>query len=172
MRFRSDGDISGIRVALCKAVLARERRLGIKGIDEELPVSLNRESTEPGYLLGRLFSTLENVQRAALGRQVKATIRDRYYGAASATPASVFPVLLRNTQHHLSRVRKDKPGLAGMFENELGEIIDRLGSAFPPTLGMQAQGRFAIGYYQETQARFQKVKDQIEAEVESQEEIQ
>jgi CRISPR-associated protein Csd1 len=71
MRFRSDGDLSGIRVALCKAVLAREKRLGVKGIDEELPVSLNKESIEPGYLLGRLFSTLENVQRAALDRSTR-----------------------------------------------------------------------------------------------------
>ncbi len=135
-------------------------------------MSLNKESTEPGYLLGRLFSTLENVQRAALGRQINATIRDRYYGAASATPASIFPMLVRNTQNHLSRVRKDKPGLAIVFENELGEIIGKLGSAFPRSLGMEAQGRFAIGYYHETAARFQKVKEQIEGEMESQEGIE
>jgi CRISPR-associated protein Csd1 len=81
-------------------------------------------------------------------------------------------MLLRNTQHHLSRLRKDKPGLAVMFDNEMGEIMDQLESAFPRTLGMESQGRFAIGYYQETQARFQKVKNQIEADVESEEEIQ
>ena len=68
MRFRSDGDLSGIRVALCKAVLAREQRLGVKGSNEELPVSLNKESTEPGYVLGRLFSTLENVAARGAGQ--------------------------------------------------------------------------------------------------------
>jgi CRISPR-associated protein Csd1 len=155
MRFRADGDISGTRVALCKGVLAREQRLGNKDITKgELPVSLDPTNTDPGYLLGRLFSTLENVQRAALGKQINATIRDRYYGAASATPASVFPVLLRNAQHHLSRVRKDKPGFAVNLEKEVGGIIDQLGPTFPKNLRIEAQGHFAIGYYHQTQARF------------------
>lgn len=155
-RMRADGNISGLRVALCKGVLARERRLGVKGNTTEVPVSLNKSNDDPGYLLGRLFSTLENVQRMALGKQVNATIRDRYYGAASATPAGVFPVLLRNTQHHLSRLRKDKPGLAVNLENEIGEIVDLLGSTFPKSLRMEAQGHFAIGYYHQTQARFSR----------------
>lgn len=155
MRFRADGDISGARVALCKGVLARDRRLDNKNVNkEEPPVSLDPTNTDSGYLLGRLFSTLENVQRAALGKQINATIRDRYYGAASATPASVFPVLLRNAQHHVSRVRKDKPGFAVNLERQIGEIIDQLGPAFPRSLRIEAQGHFAIGYYHQTQARF------------------
>lgn len=155
MRFRADGDISGMRVALCKGVLAREQRLGNKDIIKGEPsVSLDPTNTDPGYLLGRLFSTLENVQRAALGKQINATIRDRYYGAASATPASVFPVLLRNAQHHLSRVRKDKPGFAVNLEKEVGGIVDQLGPTFPKSLRIEAQGHFAIGYYHQTQARF------------------
>lgn len=155
MRFRADGDISGVRVALCKGVLAREQRLDNKDNNKgEPPVSLDPTNTDPGYLLGRLFSTLENVQRAALGKQINATIRDRYYGAASATPANVFPVLLRNAQHHLSRVRKDKPGFAVNLEKEIGGIIDQLGPTFPRSLRIEAQGHFAIGYYHQTQARF------------------
>ena len=160
MRFRADGDISGTRVALCKGVLARERRLdGIQHRNHHhnpdgVPVSLDTANTDPGYLLGRLFSTLENIQRAALGGDLNATIRDRYYGAASATPANVFPMLLRNAQHHLSRVRKDKPGLAVNLEKEIGETIDHLGTAFPRSLRIDAQGHFAIGYYHQTQARF------------------
>lgn len=155
MRFRADGDVSGTRVALCKGVLAREQRLGNKDINKgEPPVSLDPTNTDPGYLLGRLFSTLENVQRTALGKQINATIRDRYYGAASATPASVFPLLLRNAQHHLSRVRKDKPGFAVNLEKEVGGIVDQLGPAFPKNLRIEAQGHFAIGYYHQTQARF------------------
>ncbi len=158
MRFRADGDISGTRVALCKGILARERRLdGIHNLhhhNQGVPVSLDTANTDPGYLLGRLFSTLENVQRAALGKDINATIRDRYYGAASATPANVFPMLLRNAQHHLSRVRKDKPGLAVNLEKDIGETIDLLGTAFPRSLRIDAQGHFAIGYYHQTQARF------------------
>lgn len=154
MRLRADGDITGIRVALCKAVLARDLRLGVKGINEEIPMSLNRESSSPGYRLGRLFAELENIQRAALGGSVNATIRDRFFGAASATPASVFPILLRNTQHHLSRLRKDKPGLAHSLEKEIGEIVDGLDTHFPRNLRIEDQGRFAIGYYHQSQSRF------------------
>lgn len=156
MRMRADGHISPLRVALCKGVLARDRRLGVKGIDKEVPVSLETNNTDPGYLLGRLFATLENVQEAAQGKNVNATIRDRYYGAASATPASIFPVLIRNAQHHLGKVRKDKPGLAVNLEKQVSEIVDLLGSTFPRSLRIEAQGRFAIGYYHQTQARYIK----------------
>lgn len=169
MRMRADGDVGGTRVALCKAVIARNRRLRSRDPNtgpntdpntdsnpdhRSVPVSLDLANTDPGYVLGRLFSTLENVQRAALGKDINATIRDRYYGAASATPASVFPMLLRNAQHHLGRVRKDSPGRAVNLEKEIGQTIDLLPAEFPRSLRIEAQGHFAIGYYHQTQARF------------------
>lgn len=160
MRLRADGDISGTRVALCKAVLARDLRLGVKGINEEIPMSLDKEASNPGYRLGRLFAVLESAQHHALGGKVNATIRDRYYGAASATPATVFPMLLRNTQNHLSKVRKEKPGLAVTLEKEISEIIDGLPPQFPRSLRLEDQGRFAIGYYHQSQARFGHSKDE------------
>lgn len=157
MRMRSDGDISGLRVALCKAVLNRELRLSqSQQQDKEVPVSLDVDSTNAGYLLGRLFAVLEGAQRMALGGQVNATIRDRYYGSASATPALVFPLLLRNTQNHMSRLRKDKPGAAVHLERDIQAVIGKLPGEFPKHLGLQDQGRFAIGYYHQAQARFQK----------------
>jgi CRISPR-associated protein Csd1 len=155
MRMRADQKVDqrtvGIRAALCRAVLARRSRL--YSHDRSPPVSLDTANTERGYVLGRLFSLLENAQRAALGDKLNATIRDRYYGAASATPANVFPVLLRNAQHHLSRLRKDKPGLAVTIEKDIGETIALL-DGFPRSLRIEAQGQFAIGYYHQTQARF------------------
>ena len=116
-------------------------------------MSLDRESSNPAYRLGRLFAELENVQKLALGG-VNASIKDRFFGAASATPASVFPVLLRNAQHHLSRLRKDKGGLAHTLEKEIGGIIDGLDARFPRSLRIEEQGRFAIGYYHQSSARF------------------
>lgn len=170
MRFRADGQISPLRVAICKGVMARNARLGksqgmstYKGV---LPMSIDLDNTDPGYLLGRLFSTLENVQRAALGAKINATIRDRYYGSASATPASIFPMLLRNAQNHLGKLRKEKTGLAVNLEKEIGQIIDLLGPSLPRSLPIEAQGRFAIGYYHQTKARFVRFdeKDAIESE--------
>jgi CRISPR-associated protein Csd1 len=158
MRFRADGQVSPLRVALCKGVLTRNARLDKRQDNRtdkgKPPMSLDPGNTDPGYLLGRLFSTLENIQRAALGAQVNATIRDRYYGAASATPASIFPVLLRNTQNHLGKLRKEKAGLAVNLEKEIGQIVDTLPPALPRSLRIEEQGRFAIGYYHQTQARF------------------
>ncbi len=169
MRMRADGDISGVRVALCKAVLARESRLGGKTNHEELPMSLDKEAGNPGYRLGRLFAVLESAQRLALGDKVNTTIRDRYYGAASATPAMVFPMLLRNTQNHLSKVRKDKPGLAVNLERDIAEIIDGLQSQFPRSLRLEDQGRFAIGYYHQSHTRFTRNTDPEQSEQGAQE---
>lgn len=157
MRMRADGDENaiGTRAALIKAILVRAKRLGQKSESiGEIPVSLDTTNTSPGYLLGRLFSVLESIQRAALGSDINATIRDRFYGSASATPASVFPMLVRNAQHHLSRLRKDKPGFAVNLEKDISDILDLLGTSFPKSLGLEAQGHFTIGYYHQTKVRF------------------
>jgi CRISPR-associated protein Csd1 len=164
MRMRADGAISGLRVALCKAVLARDQRLDNKDHQQEVPVSLDRSITTPGYLLGRLFSVLESIQEAAL-HSVNASIKDRYYGSASAMPAGVFPLLMRGAQNHLSKALKDPKGkgLAISLEKEAQQIIEELGSEFPKTLRLEDQGRFAIGYYHQRNERFRSKASKNEA---------
>lgn len=155
MRLRSDKDISGIRVALIKGILNRNYRL--KNLETKkggLSMSLDTSNKDVGYLIGRLFASLENVQRSALGRDINSTIRDRYFGAASATPASIFPMLIRNAQNHLGKIRKEKPGLAVNLEKEIGEIINMLDPKFPKNLALEMQGHFAIGYYHQNSARY------------------
>lgn len=139
-----DNAASGWHAAAIRAVLVRDYRLGF--YKENVPMSLDREHRTPGYLLGRLFAVYELAQRAALGR-VNATIRDKYFGAASATPASVFPLIVRGGQNHLAKVRKDKPGWAALIERELEDIHAGLEPSLPRSLGLQQQGEFAIGYY-------------------------
>lgn len=170
MRIRADGNLSGLRAAICKGILARERRLGNVAETEEVPVSLDKESKSPAYRLGRLFAVLEDVQRVALGER-NATIRDRYYGAASATPAAVFPVLLRSTQNHLGKLRKEKPGFAVNLEKDIGEIVDGLRESLPRSLRLEDQGRFAIGYYHQSRSRFNRA-DATEAAQHSDSEMQ
>jgi CRISPR-associated protein Csd1 len=142
MRLRADHDVNGLRVAMLKAVLIRNFAM-------EVPVSLDVENKDSGYLLGRLFAAYEYVQTQALGGRVNATIRDQYYGTASATPRAVFPLLQRKATHHLSRLRKDKPGLAVNLDRRIGEIFELADpeSLFVPILSAQRQALFAVGYY-------------------------
>src|SRR5208337_5542766 len=103
-RLRTDRIVDGLRVALIKACLVRGMRRYDTDQPKEAYVSLNRDDLNPAYRLGRLFAVLEKSQEAALDG-VNATIRDRFYGSASATPAAVFPILIRNGMHHLAGLR-------------------------------------------------------------------
>jgi CRISPR-associated protein Csd1 len=131
------------RVGMIKAVL---RRRGRKDID----VALDDNNTDVPYLLGRLFAVLENLQGRALDNP-NATIRDRFFGAASSTPALVFPRLLRLSIHHATKIANRWP------EPLKARIVDKLPSApFPAVLDLEQQGLFAIGYYHQREALFRK----------------
>ncbi|OAI23405.1 type I-C CRISPR-associated protein Cas8c/Csd1 [Methylosinus sp. R-45379] len=143
-RLRADRDVNAVRVGILKSVL-------IRNFDfvKEAPVALDRQNLNPGYLLGRLFATYEYLQTQSFAGNLNATIRDQYYGAASATPRSVFPLLQRKATHHLAKLRKDKPGLAINLDRKIGEIFELASpdSLFVRTLNSQFQALFAIGYY-------------------------
>ena len=115
-------------------------------------MSLDPSNSSPGYCLGRLFAVLEKIQEDAQPG-INATIRDRFYGAASSSPASVFPQLLKLKNHHLAKL--DNPTFRGAHEKRLTEIFDGI-SDMPPHLAMEEQARFAIGYYHQRQAFFTK----------------
>jgi CRISPR-associated protein Csd1 len=132
------------RIALVKAFLVRNQK-------EEVSVSLDPRATDPAYRLGRLFAVLERLQQAAVSP--KATIRDRYWGSASATPAFVFPQLLSLATSHLGKLEGDQPGLAKWFERQIEEICDALPPSLPNNLSLIEQGRFAIGYWHQRHAR-------------------
>ncbi|MFZ3485007.1 type I-C CRISPR-associated protein Cas8c/Csd1 [Sphingomonas sp. 3-13AW] len=148
MRLRAGDDpATGWHAAVVRAVLTRSYG--------GAPMGLSTTEENAGYRLGRLFAVLEEAQERALGR-VNASIRDRYFGAASATPASVFPLLLRGVQNHLGKLRKDEPGSAQSVEIKLGEIMSGIATDLPKTLKLEDQGRFAIGYYHQRSERFRK----------------
>ena len=149
MRLRTDKDVNALRVSLLKAILLRNHSHPQTNSPTEVSVSLNPQNNDPGYLLGRLFASYEYAQTQALGGKVNATIRDQYYGTASATPRAVFPTLQRKLNHHLSRLRKDRPGLAVNLDRSIGEIFELADAdkLFVPTLTAQRQALFAVGYY-------------------------
>ncbi|MDA3878031.1 MAG: type I-C CRISPR-associated protein Cas8c/Csd1 [Halothiobacillus sp.] len=148
-RCRAEQKPTYARAAVIKASLNRLIRRTHN--EEEYTVMLDPTNTHPAYLLGRLFATLEKIQEEA-SPGLNATIRDRYYGAASSTPVAVFTTLLRLHNHHLGKLSK---GRAVQMERLVGEIMGGLDD-FPRILTLPDQGRFALGYYHQRQAFFTK----------------
>ncbi len=147
-RIRADREIGHLRAATIKAILNHNFQKGIS-------IMLDTERTESSYHLGRLFASLERAQEDALPG-LNATIKDRYFGAASSTPASVFPRLIRLNQHHLGKL---SVGRKVVTDKRMQEIMGRI-DAFPSHLGLSDQGLFAIGYYHQRQDFFtKKTKD-------------
>lgn len=111
---------------------------------------LDPENPSVAYRLGRLFATLEKIQEEA-SPGLNATIRERYYGAASSTPVAVFTTLMRLKNHHLAKL--SNKGRAVNFEKLLAQIMSGIDD-FPRHMPLQDQGRFAIGYYHQRQDFF------------------
>ncbi|MBK9493329.1 MAG: type I-C CRISPR-associated protein Cas8c/Csd1 [Xanthomonadales bacterium] len=149
-RCRAEQKPTYARAAAIKASLNRWIRLRHANEKEYLPM-LDPDNTQPAYRLGRLFATLEKIQEEA-SPGLNATIRDRYYGAASSTPVAVFTTLLRLKNHHVGKL---SPGRATQMEKLVGEILSDVAD-FPKQLPLQGQGRFALGYYHQRQAFFTK----------------
>ena len=151
-RIRAEQDISRLRVAMLKAYLNRYQRVHPNN-QKEITVALDTDNENAGYRLGRLFAVLEKIQEDAQPG-INATIRDRFYGAASTTPVTVFPRLLKLKNHHLSKLGNKAFQIA--HERRLADIIGGLAPTMPSHLSLDDQARFAIGYYHQRQALFAK----------------
>lgn len=159
-RIRAEHEANYPRAALIKACLNRASRSSGSAHEEELNVSLDTTNTNVGYRLGRLFAALEKIQGDALPG-LNATVRDRFYGAASATPVTVFATLLKLSTHHLAKI--ENRSWAVNDEKLLQEICGGLDSSgFPAHLSLDDQGRFAIGYYHQKQAFYTKKSEPTE----------
>jgi CRISPR-associated protein Csd1 len=168
-RNRAEQDVTYLRAATIKACLNRAGRLSPTAnqhglLKEEFSAMLDLNNAGTPYRLGRLFSTLEKIQEEA-SPGLNATIRDRYFGAASSTPVAVFTTLLRLKNHHLGKLANR--GRVTNFEKLIGEIMSEIHD-FPVHLALQDQGRFALGYYHQRQAFFTK-SDHIETTPQDQE---
>lgn len=150
----SDLDRRDARAALIKAVLVRRRRLMPAFATYPEPTkAMDPSNDNPGYLLGRLMAVLERLQQVALGSP-NASVVDRYFSAASASPRGVFVRLLKNARHHARKAEDDDrtAGLAHWLERQMDDIADRFSprmNGFPATLSLEDQGLFVLGYHQE-----------------------
>ena len=158
-RIRADGEVNALRAGILKALLIRNFKM-------EAPVALDPENRNRGYLLGRLFALYEEIQRTALGGKVNATIKDKFYGSASATPRKVFAVLDSGSANHLSKVRKTSPGREFNLQRQLRTIMDLMEPSdeaakdpFPVSLNAQEQAWFGLGYHHQRSEFFKKTSE-------------
>lgn len=164
-RNRAEQNVTRNRAALIKAVMLSQ----FVDYEEDYMEKLDTTSTSPGYLCGRLLAELEAAQKAAVNP--RATLVDRYYGAASSAPATVFGHLLRDFQvAHMAKLRKTRPGTYNAIDIRVQEILAQLGE-FPKVLTLKEQALFSLGYYhQKAENRAARIANAQEAENQTQEE--
>lgn len=165
-RCRAEQEVSYHRAAVIKACLNRSSRR-LNSTEEAHTIMLDPSNTQAPYCLGRLFAVLEKIQEESAGGSLNKTIRDRYYGAASSTPASVVPMLLKLKNHHVGKL--DDRGQRMLYrafqdhrpDDYIGEILAGV-DEIPAHLTLSQQGLFALGYYHQRQAFFTKADSAID----------
>lgn len=139
------------RLGLLKAFCIRNRRT------PNMTTELNDYETDPAYLCGRIMAILARIQRAALG-DVGAGVVQRYYAAASATPALILGRLVRTAQiGHLPKI--ESKALQRWFDNQLRDAWNQLHQTPPATLSLEGQTLFAMGYYHQQAKRSENVTE-------------
>ena len=152
-RIRAEQSLNNTRAAIIKAYLNRQQNDN----QQKIEVMLDKENTNQGYLCGRLFAVLDKIQDEANNQH---SIRERYMNSASATPAAVFATILNLSYHHSEKLNE---GRKVWFEKIKQEIVDKISpDGFPAHLDLQDQGRFFVGYYQQTQWFYTKKEEQTE----------
>ena len=153
MRIRAERDINRGKAAIIKAYYLRNSNPDCP--KEVLTVALNEASTNPAYTLGRLFSVYEAVQSDA-NPGINSTIKDKYFNSAASTPARIFPLLDNLCQKHL---RKLSTGRRIWYEKQIMTLTAVLGDEYPTRMNLPQQGSFNLGYYHQTQKRYEKKEE-------------
>lgn len=154
IRIRAEqGKVTGGKAGIIKAYLIRNMNWKEGG----KYMGLNEESRETSYVLGRLFSVLESIQMDA-NPGIKATIRDRYFNSACATPASIFPVLIKLKNSHMKKLERENGGAKIYYEKLLTELMGKL-DEYPKRLSLEEQGKFILGYYHQVQRKYEKKEE-------------
>ncbi len=153
LRIRAEREITRERAAIIKAYYLRNPNE--KCPKEVLTVSLNKDSKNVPYTLGRLFSVYEEIQQAA-NPGINTTIKDKYFGSAATMPATVFPILSSLAQKHL---RKLSDAQRIYLDKKVMTLKDILGEQYPAHMSLPEQGSFDLGYYHQTQDRYTKKED-------------
>lgn len=154
LRIRAEKRVTRGRAAILKAYYLKNEHMQCPR--EVLQMELNEQSTNVPYMLGRLFAVLEHIQQEA-NPGINATIKDKYFNSAAATPAQIFPLLLNLSQKHLRKLKDE--GSRITFNRRMQEIMEGIGQEFPARMTLPQQGSFYLGYYHQTQKRYQKKEE-------------
>ena len=87
---------------------------------------------------------LEAIQASA-NPGINATIKDKYFNSAAATPAVIFPILLNLAQKHLKKLRGSNAGLVVFYEKQLTELCSRIGEQYPAHMNLPPAGFVPVG---------------------------
>ena len=158
IRINAERDVNAEREAIRAAVIKAFLTRNYPEYKEVLTVSINNDTNNQAYNLGRLFSILEEIQSVA-NPTINSTIKDRYFTSASSTPAAIFPFLLDLAQKHFKKIRTENQGFCIAKQKEITEILSRFEESFPVRMTMQEKGAFQIGYYHQVQKRYTKKED-------------
>lgn len=159
-RLKIDHKITPPRAGIIKAYLLKNSTNC--NLKEALTLELNNNCTLVPYLLGRAFAVCEAIQRASFGdaSSDRTTIKDRYFDSACATPALVFPQILKLKNCHIKQLKREHMGSAVYYEKTLAEILSSVNCVFPKSLNMEEQGIFILGYYHQTEKFYSKKEEE------------
>lgn len=136
--------VNHTRVSFIKGYLKRYYRLkNMKEKEEEVTVSLNVNSSNVAYNLGRVFAVIEKLQYDA---NDSSNVREKYLSSASSTPGSIFPILLNLSQYHISKLNKENNNTFNYYDKLVGQILLNI-DEFPSIFSIEEQGMFILGYY-------------------------
>lgn len=152
LRILAESAVTRGRAAIIKAYYLKNKGLPT----EVLTVKLNRKCDYMPYVLGRLFSVLEQTQEKA---NETATIQNRYFNAAAATPSVIFPRLISLAKNHLAKL-DDRNRI--YYEKQIQSLMNLIHESLPARMTQAERGAFQLGYYHEQQYRYTKKEDREE----------
>lgn len=155
IRIRAEKEINYSKASIIKAYLLRCKHAIEYSKEGVLAMYLNTKSENKSYVLGRLFAALEKAQRDA-DSNIKATIKDRYFTSACANPAQIFPVLLKLSNHHISKAEYGYKNDNNI--NDIMQLLDVENKPYPKSLSLEEQGIFILGYYHQRNKYFSDIK--------------
>lgn len=157
LRIRAEKEVTYGRAAIIKAYYLKNRNKNCSKEKGVLEMELNENCTDVPYTLGRMFAVLEHIQQTA-NPGINATIKDKYFNAAASTPSHIFPVLVNLAQKHM---RKLNEGQKVYFDSQIGGLAVIIGDRYPVRMNLPEQGAFQLGYYCQTQKRYQKKEEKV-----------